>query len=125
MGCKSRSLVAITQNGRPRAWGWQHGRDGMAHDGREWAKANRSILVVLGLGVIVYWPTRKSPSLDLADTKAGIWHCLDCKPPTVWDTLAFGEHLQSHTGRKKPYPVMVALPDGSLHQWPIDLKERS
>ena len=87
-------------------------------EGHEWAKANHCILVVLGMGVIVYWPDRKSASLDLSDAKTNTWHCLDCEPATVWDTTGFREHLQTHAKRKAPYPVYVSLADGKLYEWP-------
>ena len=86
--------------------------------GHEWAKANRSILVVLGLGVIVYWPDRKSASLYLFDKKTKLFHCLDCQPETMWDVAGFRDHLQTHTKRKAPYPVFVSPRDGKLYEWP-------
>ena len=83
----------------------------------EYAHAEKAILVVLGLGVIVYWPHRKAPSLHLADTASKQFHCLDCHPATAWNVVAYREHLQSHTRRKKTYPVFAVTSDG-IWAWP-------
>ena len=80
---------------------------------REYAKTNGVILVMFGLGVQVFYPTR-SPGLHMQEsvfTELGIlyvYHCLDCDPTKTYKEWAYLEHLNEHTGRKKRYPVVVS-----------------